>query len=121
MMINISRSRSRRRRKFALGQVKTSVDISIRLIFTLKPMLVCLANFLKTWSMKITAILLELGQTRLFISPMSPKITEKGKGARAREKKTSNSHSQEHQGRFLRATWFSKNPGLYIYKYLYSG
>ena len=51
-----------------------------------------IAEFLKTWPTKITAISLELGQTRVFISP---KITEKraleeGKGARAREKKTSN-------------------------------
>ena len=52
-------------------------------------------GFTKTWSMKITAVLLKQAQTRVFVSPMSQKITEKerkeGKGARAREKKTSNS------------------------------
>ena len=40
--------------------------------------------------MKITAISLELGQTRVFISPMSPKNTEKGEKMerkREREKK----------------------------------
>ena len=40
--------------------------------------------------MKITAVLLKLGQTRVIISPMSPKITEKGEKRereREREKK----------------------------------
>ena len=38
--------------------------------------------------MKITAVLLKLGQTRVIISPMSPKITEKReKREREREKK----------------------------------
>ena len=55
--------------------------------------LLYIAEFLKTWPMKITAIPVELGQTRVFISP---KITEKraleeGKGARAREIRISNS------------------------------
>ena len=37
--------------------------------------------------MKITAVLLKLGQTRLIISPMSPKITAKReKRARERER-----------------------------------
>ena len=31
----------------------------------------------KTWSMNITAVSLKLGQTRVFISPTSPKNTEK--------------------------------------------
>ena len=48
-----------------------------------------------TWSIKITAVLLKLGQTRIIISPMNPKITEKReKRIRERErekKKTSNS------------------------------
>ena len=40
--------------------------------------------------MKITAVLLKLGQTRVRITPMSPKITEKREkreGEREREKK----------------------------------
>ena len=46
--------------------------------------------------MKITAVLLKLGQTRVIISPMSPKKNhskerKEGKGDRAREKKTVNS------------------------------
>ena len=37
--------------------------------------------------MKITAVLLKLDQTRVIISPMSPKITEKrGKRERERER-----------------------------------
>ena len=43
-----------------------------------------------SWSMKITAVLLKLGQTRIIISPMSPKITEKREKRereREREKK----------------------------------
>ena len=43
--------------------------------------------------MKITAILLEIGQTRVFYQPNQPenhgKESEEGKGARAREKRTS--------------------------------
>ena len=54
---------------------------------------------MKRWSMKITAVSLTLGPTRVFISPTSPKITEKRekrereqKREREREKKkTSNS------------------------------
>ena len=41
-------------------------------------------------SMKITAVLLKLGQTRIIVSPMSPKITEKREKRereREREKK----------------------------------
>ena len=44
---------------------------------------------MKTWSMKITAVSLKLGQTRVIISPTSPKNTEKrekeGKGAREKK------------------------------------
>ena len=48
-----------------------------------------IAGFLKTLSMKITAVSLKLGQTRIFISPMSPKIAEKretGKGSESERK-----------------------------------
>ena len=46
-----------------------------------------IADFMKTWSMKITAVLLKPGQTRVIISPMSPKITAKReKRARERER-----------------------------------
>ena len=48
--------------------------------------------------MKITAIFLELGQTRVFISPVSPKVTEK------REKKE---REREREKKRLRATVFS--------------
>ena len=44
---------------------------------------------MKTRSMKITAVLLKQGQTRVIISPMSPKITEKrerGKGSESERK-----------------------------------
>ena len=37
--------------------------------------------------MKITAVLLKLGQTKVIISPLSPKITEKRERQREREKK----------------------------------
>ena len=43
-----------------------------------------------TCSIKITAVLLKLGQTRVIISPVSPKITEKREKSereRQREKK----------------------------------
>ena len=49
-----------------------------------------IAEFMKTWSMKITAVLLKQGQTRVIISPMGPKITEKREKRereREREKK----------------------------------
>ena len=45
---------------------------------------------MKTRSMKIIAVLLKQGQTRVIISPMSPKITgkrEKRESEREREKK----------------------------------
>ena len=41
---------------------------------------------MKTRSMKITAVLLKLGQTRVIIISMSPKITEK-REKRERERK----------------------------------
>ena len=47
-------------------------------------------DFLKTRPIKITAISLELGQTGVFASPISPKITEKREERereREREKK----------------------------------
>ena len=69
----------------------------------------------------ITAISLELGQTRVFISPMSPKITEKRKKReRVREREKNDylqslvfysvdkkNKAKETHGRLLRATWFS--------------
>ena len=49
--------------------------------------LLYIADFLKTWSIKTTEISLELGQTRVFISLISPKITEKrDKSVRERER-----------------------------------
>ena len=62
-----------------------------------KKIYIYIDEFMKTLSMKNTAVLLKLGQTRIIISPMSPKITEKReKRERERErerekKKTSNS------------------------------
>ena len=44
---------------------------------------------MKTWPMKITAISQELGQARVFIGPISPKIAEKrrrGKGSESEKK-----------------------------------
>ena len=49
-----------------------------------------IAEFMKTSSMKIAAVLLKQGQTRVIIRPMSPKITEKREKRereREREKK----------------------------------
>ena len=49
-----------------------------------------IALFMKTWSIKITAVSLKLSQTRVFVSPMSPKNTEKREKRereREREKK----------------------------------
>ena len=78
--------------------------------------------------MKITAVLLKLGQTRVIISPMSPKITakrEKRAREREREKKRLSTVfsfysvdfgeflndkkpvAKVTQRPFLRATWFS--------------
>ena len=56
--------------------------------------IVYIAGFMKAWSMKTTAVLLKLGQTKVIISPMSEKSQKREKeekGARAREKKTSDS------------------------------
>ena len=38
-----------------------------------------IAGFMKTWSMKITAVLLKLAQTRVIISPMSEREREQEK------------------------------------------
>ena len=68
---------------------------------------------MKTLSMKSTAVLLKLGQTRVIIGPMSPKITAKReKRAREREQEkkrlsTVFSFYSVDFGPFLRATWFS--------------
>ena len=47
-----------------------------------------IAEFLKTWLMKITAILLQQTRTRLSMTPNNPKITDKReKGEKKRERK----------------------------------
>ena len=67
--------------------------------------------------MKITAVLLKRGQTRLIISPMGTKTTEKReKRERERErekKKTSTDPYSERPG-------FHKSRYIYIYIYIYN-
>ena len=55
---------------------------------------------MKTWSMKITAVLLKLVQTRVIVSPMNPKITEK------REKREREREREREKKKRL-ATFFS--------------
>ena len=79
--------------------------------------------------MKITAVLLKLGQTRVIISPMSPKITEK-REKRERERKREKKRlatvlsfysldkktSAEGQSQTLtQSDLVFINPGIYIY------
>ena len=83
--------------------------------------------------MKITAVLLKLGQTRVIISPMSPKITEKGE-KRARERKKDCQQSlvfivwtferqktsaEGHSKILSQSDLVFINPGIYIYIYIY--
>ena len=84
-----------------------------------------MAEFLKPRPMKTTAISLELGQTRILLTPINPKITEgerRGKGSERknrqatvlsffwRTKKQGQAHSQTLTQRHL----FLKNPGRYV-------
>ena len=90
--------------------------------------------------MKITAVLLKLGQTRVIISPMSPKITakrEKNTREREREKKDyqqclvfivwtleivfkrQKTSAEGHSKTLSQSDLVFINPGLYIYIYIY--
>ena len=78
--------------------------------------------------MKIIAVLLKLGQTRVIISPMSPKITakrEKRAREREREKKRLKKKKKEKKTINRRSLKdpFSERPGFhksrYIYIYIY--
>ena len=89
--------------------------------------------------MKITAVLLKLGQTRVRISPMSPKIAEKREKRereREREKKRlatvfsfysvdfgvferQKTSAEGHSQTLTKSDLVFINPGIYIYIYIY--
>ena len=89
---------------------------------------------MKTWSMKVTADSLKLGQTRVFISPTSPKNTErreKREREREREKKRlatvfsfysvdfrKKTYAKGHSQTLTQSDLVFINPGIYIYIYI---
>ena len=93
-----------------------------------------IAEFMKTCSKKNTAVLLKQGQTRVRISPMSPKITEnreKREREREREKKRlatvfsfysvdferQKTSAEGHSQTLTQSDLVFINPGIYIYIY----
>ena len=85
---------------------------------------------MKTWSIKITAVLLKLGQTRVFISPTSPKNTEKREKRerereRERKKKATvfSQYSVDLREKNAKGHSHTLRPGFhksrYIYIYIY--